>query len=153
MNNKKLSTGFGVVDMALLTSSPNPLGLGVCELQTDAEDISAANKPIHFTCYIPSAAKPDFWFRFDLAGNHFKEGNEHLPKNFDSYLKAVKVWLREKPITRERFSSLMPTNLEWVVNTWYNQNPQYERYDLDDLLDSDNRATPFLLSLIEKGEI
>ena len=151
MNNKKLSTGFGVVDMLFLSSSPNPLGLGVCELQMDAGGASAPN--IHFTCYVPSAVKPKFWFRFDLAGNHYKEDKERLPKNFCSYLKAVKLWLKEKPVTRGCFGLLVPTNLEWVVDAWYNQNPQYERYDVYDLIDEKFAATPLLLSLIEEGEI
>ena len=149
MNNKKLTTGFGVVDMSRLTSSPNPLGLGVCELQMDAGGDFAPN--IYFTCYVPSAVKPKFWFRFDLAGNHYKDDMENLPKNFCSYLKAVKLWLKAKPIIRCRFS--VPTNLERVVDKWFDQNPQYERYDINDLLDESCTATPFLLSLIAKGEI
>ena len=154
MNLKELSNFGHLADMASLSASQNPLGLGRCSLQMECEGDSATHKTIHFKCYIPQPRPYEYCFRIDLAGNHFKEGeNERLHDDLSKYLKAIKKWLKEKPVTKGRASKSLPTNLEKVVDEWFEQNPQYVRYDLDDLLDENNAATPFLLSLISEGKI
>ena len=154
MNIKELYNTSRLADMATLSALPNPLeGLKSCVLQMESEGDSALHKTIHFKCYIPKPKNYEYCFRVDLAGNHFQEKDEHLPKDINKYLKAIKKWLKEKPVTKSALGSIMPTNLEWVVDSWYRQNQQYERYELSDLIDKSFSATPLLLSLIAKGEI